>query len=256
MIRREACCVAILLAIGTPFTANAQKKGGGVKAPTGHAAQVVHPSTFQHATHQQMMVMQQRVNKEQQQQSLQQIKTTMAEVRQLSQEMMRLKLSGKNLVRHARQYGWYVAGNYWWLQWPKRNDPIYKPLNNLKTTLDTIANTRQPTDPEHLGLQRALYLVHDPETLYPSQADVAKLASNVTTALIKRGESSKVDTSTLAAHLQGTMNSLALSVPEFMTSLVQQKAILDQAQVQDKHSDAILNINQQIATDVLGRLYN
>src|SRR3954454_15279840 len=104
MIRHEACCVAVLLAIATPFTANAQKKGGGVKAPAGHAAQVVHPGTFQHATHQQMMVMQQKMDKQQQQQSIQQIKTTMAEVRQLSQEMMRLKLSGKNLVRHARQY--------------------------------------------------------------------------------------------------------------------------------------------------------
>jgi hypothetical protein len=259
MIRREACCVALLLAIATPFTANAQRKGGGIggaKASAGHSTQAAHSGAFQQASHQQMMAMQQRINKQQQQQSLQQIKTTMAEVRQLSQEMKNLRLSGKNLVKHARRYGWYVVGPYWWLQWPKRNDPIYKPLNNLKTTLDTIATTRQPTDPENVGLQKALYMVHDPETLYPSQAAVAKLASNVTTALIKRGEGAKVDTSTLAAHLQGTMNSLELSVPEFMTSLVQQKALLEQAQVQDKHSEAILDTGQQIATDVLSRLYD
>jgi hypothetical protein len=257
MIRREAFYLAILLATAMPFTAQAQRKGGG-RSTTGNATIQTpgHSTTFQHSTHQQMMQMQQKIAKEQQQQGLQHMQNMMPEVKQLSQEIQRLKLSGKQLERHARRYGWYIVGpGYWWTRWPNTKDPIYKPLNTLKTKLDQIASTRQPTDPENLGLRSALYAVHDPETLYPSEADVAKLASNITTALTKRGEGSNVDTRTLAAHLQGTMNSLQLSIPEFQTSLVQQKVLLDEAKVQEKHSNAVLNVDQQIATDVLRRIY-
>ena len=49
MIRREALCVAVLLAIATPFSAHAQRRGGGVggaKAPAQHGTNVAHSGTF------------------------------------------------------------------------------------------------------------------------------------------------------------------------------------------------------------------
>ncbi len=149
--------------------------------------------------HQQQMVRQQQeaersqqMRFEQEQKAVQQkLKVMMPDVKRLSQEFLQARANAATAVKNGRRLRGYVIGPpYWWTVWPRQERPRRRPQNltSLKTTLDTIATTRKPIDSENVGFQKVLYSVHNPEMMYPAEADVEKLANDLTTALISRGD--------------------------------------------------------------------
>jgi hypothetical protein len=144
--------------------------------------------------------------------------------------------------------GWYV--------WPRSSTFAYRNLMALKTTLDTIATNRQPVGVGQTSttLQNRLYAVHNTNAMAPSRENVQKLATDLTSALVNRAQgNTPVDTRALALHMRAMMNTPYLNVSEFQESLAEQRAVLNNANVQPEHADTVVKDVYGLAEDVLNR---
>jgi hypothetical protein len=251
--------------MGKPALPTALFLSAFLAAPAARAQHTNHTaSSAQNALQQQMRAQQQAFQQQQKlmQQEAQRQQKLMEQQQKLMQQQHQQQLKAQSAASqahhaatttgktHTAASARVVRPSHWLLAWPRgTSSASYRNLAALKRSLDSVASSPTVTPAHTTSLRNALSRVVE-NSPRPPASHVAKLASDLSTALTSRSGSTNVDTQDLALHLRAMMNVVHMTPVEAEQTLASSQSLLRAAAVPAAHVETVAGDLRYIGTEV------